>query len=71
MRPSIARGQAGFTLIEILVVVVILGILASIIVPKIMKRPEEARRTLRVASGIGRQFPVKVLEYILDKGPES
>jgi general secretion pathway protein G len=45
MRPRLTRGQEGFTLIEILVVVVILGILASIIVPKIMKRPEEARRT--------------------------
>lgn len=45
MTPKVQRGQGGFTLIEILVVVVILGILASIIVPKIMKRPEEARRT--------------------------
>ncbi len=45
MTPRVPRGQGGFTLIEILVVVVILGILASIIVPKIMKRPEEARRT--------------------------
>ena len=45
MTPKVPRGQGGFTLIEILVVVVILGILASIIVPKIMKRPEEARRT--------------------------
>src|SRR3984885_10785232 len=33
----------GFTLIEVMVVVVILGILASIIVPKIMSRPEQAR----------------------------
>jgi len=38
-------GRAGFTLIEILVVVVILGILATIIVPRIMGRPEEARIT--------------------------
>ncbi|MBI5816329.1 MAG: type II secretion system major pseudopilin GspG [Nitrospinae bacterium] len=39
------RSRAGFTLIEILVVVVILGILATVIVPRIMGRPEEARIT--------------------------
>ena len=33
----------GFTLIEIMVVMVILGILASLVVPKIMGRPDEAR----------------------------
>ncbi len=35
----------GFTLIEILVVVVILGILAAIVVPRVMDRPGEARVT--------------------------
>lgn len=33
----------GFTLIEIMVVVVILAILAALIVPKVMSRPDEAR----------------------------
>ncbi|MEK7716949.1 MAG: prepilin-type N-terminal cleavage/methylation domain-containing protein, partial [Pseudomonadota bacterium] len=34
--------STGFTLIEVLVVVVILSILAALIVPKIMDRPDEA-----------------------------
>ena len=37
------RGQRGFTLLEVMVVVVILGILAALVVPKIIGRPDEAR----------------------------
>jgi general secretion pathway protein G len=45
LRSNFIKRSEGFTLIEIMVVVVILGILAGLIVPRIMSRPEEARRT--------------------------
>ena len=42
---SRSRSQCGFTLIEVMVVVVILGVLAALVVPRIMSRPGEARVT--------------------------
>ena len=38
-------GEAGFTLLEILVVVVILGILAAVVAPRLIGRTEDARIT--------------------------
>ncbi len=39
----------GFTLIELMIVVVILGLLATMVMPKVLSKPEKARRTKAVA----------------------
>jgi general secretion pathway protein G len=41
--------RRGFTLIELMIVVVILGLLATIVMPKILNRPEQARRIKAMA----------------------
>ncbi|MEE4242837.1 MAG: type II secretion system major pseudopilin GspG [Desulfopila sp.] len=63
---SRSSAQKGFTLIELLVVLIIIGILAGYIGPKIMGRPEEAKRTKAA-------LQIKALEtalhlYKLDNG---
>src|SRR5258708_38689038 len=61
-----SRRQRGFTLIEIMVVIAILGILAALIVPKIMSRPDEARR-VAAKQDIGTVMQALKL-YRLDNG---
>ena len=60
------RKQKAFTLIEVLVVVVILGILAAIVVPRVMDRPDEAKRVAAKADigAIGQALKL----YRLDNG---
>lgn len=59
-KPKICLNKScGFTLIEILVVVVILSVLAAVIMPNVMDKPEEAR----VAKA---RNDIKALEAALD-----
>jgi general secretion pathway protein G len=66
MEPCQRLREKGFTLIELMIVVVILGILATLLIPRIMERPEEARR-------MKAKVDIKTLEsalklYKLDNG---
>lgn len=57
---ALKRNQSGFTLIEVMVVVVILGILASVVVPRIMDNPDKARI-------VKAKQDIRVLESSLDQ----
>ena len=56
----------GFTLIELMVVVVILGILASLIVPRFMGRTDEARQVKAKVDIVALESALKL--YRLDNG---
>lgn len=61
-----AAGQAGFTLLELMVVIVILGILAGLILPRFMGEPEKARITkakLQIQN-----FEMALNKYKIDNG---
>ncbi len=53
MRDILRKEQRGFTMIEILLVVIIIGILVSLIAPRLAGRSEEARRQAAKADIMG------------------
>ena len=58
--------KRGFTLIELMVVIIILGILAMWVAPKIMSRPGEARQTKALLDIQNLETALKL--YKLDNG---
>jgi general secretion pathway protein G len=61
-----ASGNAGFSLIELLVVLVILGLIAGLVVPNVLQRGEDAK--VRAAEAEVQRLSMAVDEYYLDNG---
>jgi len=61
-----ANNTKGFTLIELMVVLVILGILAGLIVPRMMGRTEDAKQVKTRLQLDGLEAALKL--YMLDNG---
>ncbi len=66
MVSTLTRDHRGFTLIELMVVIIILGILAIYIGPKIMGRPEEAKQVKAKVDIAALETALKL--YKLDNG---
>ncbi len=63
---KISFGDSGFTFIELMVVIVILGILAMVIAPNFMDAPDEARQNKARMDIVSIEAAVKL--YKLDNG---
>jgi general secretion pathway protein G len=68
---AVSMGKAGFTLIEVLLVVVILGILAAIVVPNFVGRGEEARISAARSSILAIEKAAELFQLDVGRAPNS
>jgi general secretion pathway protein G len=81
MESRVRRGRKGFTLVELLVVVLIITMLATLIAPKIFRGLRSAKKRMakigitKVESAVasfytdcGGQFPMRIDDLLLDPG---
>jgi general secretion pathway protein G len=66
IKVPLIKNVRGFTLIELMVVIIILGILAMYVMPKIMGRPDEARQVKARLDIASLETAIKL--YRLDNG---
>jgi predicted ATPase len=67
-RGAIVRQEAGWMVGAEIDTVEIPDNLEGLLMARIDRLPDEAKHILRVAAVIGRQFPLRVLEYVLERG---
>jgi general secretion pathway protein G len=65
-QPRRRRYEAGFTLIELMVVLVILGVLAGLVMPKLFGQSEGAKRTAAAVQMKGLEDALQ--QYAVDNG---
>ena len=65
------RGMAGFTLVELMLVLVILGTLAAIVVPKLSGRTEKARMTAAQTDISNLELTLNMFEVEVGHYPET
>ena len=66
-RGNVVRSERGWVVASPVDAIDIPDNLQSLLLARIDRLPEEVKHTLRVAAVIGRQFPVRVLEQVLEK----
>ncbi len=67
-RGAVVRRDGGWTAGTEIDSVEIPSNLEGLLMARIDQLPDEAKHILRVAAVIGRQFPLRVLEYVLERG---